>query len=122
VRAALQQTLTGKERERRDGLSQLRAVSDLPRRADDAYQGAARGWLQENAATVNTRGLDDAALAAAVDTALATPVVTRRTYLPDLETPVRAWIAEFDISAFSDDGRLRCVHEGEQQFATWTTT
>jgi len=121
VRAALQETLTGKERARRDGLTQLRAIGDLPRRPVAEYQSAARAWLMDRPASANTRGLDDDALAQAIDAALLNPAVTRRAYLPDLETPVRAWVAEFDISAFSDDSRLRCVHEGDQKFATWTT-
>lgn len=121
VRAALKQTLNGKERARRDSLTRLRAIGDLPRRTDGEYRAAARRFLLDHDSLQKSGGLRGAALDDAIERALESPSVSRRTYLPDLETPVRAWIAEFDISAFSDEARLRVVHEGDRVFSSWTT-
>jgi hypothetical protein len=120
VRSALKENVNHKERARRTHLSALRAIGDLPKQRADAYRAAARDYLEAHRYEMDAGDLDDDAWEAAVDSALADPQIQRRTYLPDGETPVRAYTAEFDISSLSSESRLKCVFEGDEGFRAWT--
>jgi hypothetical protein len=114
VRTSLQQTLTQKERTRREELASVRSIGDLPKLPASRYLGAASEQLRK-AWPFDGDAPDTEALAEA----LGAPQVMRRTYLPDGTTPVRAYMAEFDLAGLGLDARLRCVHEGEESFRVW---